>query len=151
MFQSRPRVFARVFLLLEKLGRRDDLVLGLLTGNYEFSGRMKLKACGVKNAAFTLGAFGEDASFPHPHRRNLPPVAQRRFELSFGHAAENTIIIGDTPHDVDCAHAHGLPALGVATGTASLEELKAAGADLAIEDLSDVNSVFDWIANASRR
>jgi phosphoglycolate phosphatase-like HAD superfamily hydrolase len=55
------------------------------------------------------------------------------------------VVISDTPHDVTAAHANGAYALAVATGRNPVEELIACGADLALEDLSDVAKVIDVI------
>jgi phosphoglycolate phosphatase-like HAD superfamily hydrolase len=54
-------------------------------------------------------------------------------------------IIGDTPLDVDCAKAHGCRAIGVATGPYSVDQLRDAGADLAVADLSDTAMLLQWI------
>jgi phosphoglycolate phosphatase len=54
-------------------------------------------------------------------------------------------VIGDTPHDVACAKAHGCRALAVATGYTSAADLSSAGADRVIADLSDTDGVLEWI------
>jgi phosphoglycolate phosphatase-like HAD superfamily hydrolase len=54
-------------------------------------------------------------------------------------------IIGDTPLDVDCAKAHGCRAIGVATGPYSSSQLRDAGADLAVENLTDTEELLRWI------
>jgi phosphoglycolate phosphatase-like HAD superfamily hydrolase len=59
--------------------------------------------------------------------------------------ARRVTIIGDTPHDIDCAKAHGCRAIGVGTGPYAPERLEACGADLAVGDLSDVDVVSRWI------
>jgi phosphoglycolate phosphatase-like HAD superfamily hydrolase len=55
------------------------------------------------------------------------------------------VIIGDTPLDVDCAHHNGCRCLAVATGIHPPDELRAAGADLVVDDLSDVAGVLRWL------
>jgi phosphoglycolate phosphatase-like HAD superfamily hydrolase len=55
------------------------------------------------------------------------------------------VVIGDTPLDVDCAAAHGCRSLAVATGHHPIAELRMAGADLAVEDLSDTEALATWI------
>jgi phosphoglycolate phosphatase-like HAD superfamily hydrolase len=49
------------------------------------------------------------------------------------------VIIGDTPHDVDCALTNGCTAIGVGTGGWSPTELKSAGAHATVEALTDVD------------
>jgi hypothetical protein len=46
---------------------------------------------------------------------------------------------------VDVAAAHGARSLAVATGLAGLAELQAAGATLALPDLSETSRVVEWI------
>jgi phosphoglycolate phosphatase-like HAD superfamily hydrolase len=58
------------------------------------------------------------------------------------------IVIGDTPFDVECAHAHGCIALAVATGLHAVEELRATGADVVVQDLSDPAPLFALIDGA---
>jgi phosphoglycolate phosphatase-like HAD superfamily hydrolase len=126
--------------LLDALAARADVTLGLLTGNYPETGRLKLEAAGLPSARFPVAAWGVDGG----HRRDLVPVALTRCEQVIGRAPppEEVVIIGDTPHDVDCALAHGCRALGVATGGSDADELHAAGAHHVLSDLSDTPAVL---------
>ncbi len=127
---------------------KDDhhLTLGLLTGNWPINGMIKVSSVGFRPEWFEVNAWGDDG----PTRNDLPPVALQRFheqchcnnsKITF----ENVIIIGDTPHDVACAKANGCRSLAVATGWSTLEELQATDPDWAIQDLSDLTAVVDWI------
>ncbi len=62
-----------------------------------------------------------------------------------GKAANRGVIIGDTPHDVRCARAHGMRAIGVATGKFGVDELSLAGADLVVPTLRDTDGLVSWI------
>ena len=106
--------------LLERLAERRDLTVALLTGNWEPGARTKLSRFDL-NRFFPFGAFGSDAT----DRDDLPPVALERALRHTGRAfrPEETLIIGDSVHDVGCAHAHGIPALAVATGRTTAAEL----------------------------
>jgi phosphoglycolate phosphatase-like HAD superfamily hydrolase len=53
---------------------------------------------------------------------------------------EEVLVIGDTPLDIRCARAIGAKALAVATGGASLEELRAHRPDWAVADLSQLSA-----------
>jgi phosphoglycolate phosphatase-like HAD superfamily hydrolase len=121
--------------LVSTLRGHGGLVLGLLTGNYEPSARLKLQAAGLEPGWFAVGAFGDEA----PSRRDLVTVAHRKYLDRFGHTPrpERTVIVGDTPRDVDCALHNGCLSVAVATGRHRLTELRAAGAHVAVEDLSD--------------
>jgi phosphoglycolate phosphatase-like HAD superfamily hydrolase len=61
---------------------------------------------------------------------------------------EQTVVIGDTPHDIDCAKLNGCQSLGVATGQFSVEELKARGATHALSDLAQTQAVLAWLLTA---
>lgn len=121
--------------LLAALRRREDVVLGLLTGNYPETGRMKVSAAGLDPDQFLVGAWGIDGD----SRRALPPVAMRRHRELVGRDIhpERVVIIGDTPHDVDCARHNGCRVIGVATGSFASDQLREAGADVAVETLED--------------
>jgi len=129
--------------IVTQLAERSDVTVALLTGNYPVTGRMKIEAAGLDPELFVFGAFGDDA----PSRRDLPPVAFARYSDVTGGAIDprQTVIIGDTKHDVDCAKANGCRSLAVGTGRTSAEELEVFGADLTLRDLSSVNEVIDWI------
>jgi phosphoglycolate phosphatase-like HAD superfamily hydrolase len=112
-----------------------DVAQGLVTGNYARAAELKLRASGIDPSWFELGAFGDEGAT----RPDLVALALRRFAAMTGAslAAERVVVIGDTPRDIACAHAHGCTALAVATGSYPLEQLVAAGADIAVRDLSD--------------
>lgn len=136
--EGRKEVLPGVRPLIDTLRRRDDVVLALLTGNFQASARIKLEHFDLWSP-FTFGAFADDAT----DRNLLVPVALDRARAA-GHdpRQERVIVIGDTPLDVECARAGGVRALGVATGSHSLEELESAGADDVLADLSDTSRVL---------
>ena len=141
---SRPghktTVYPGVFELIAALERRPDCVLGLLTGNVAEGARLKLRSGGLDIARFRVGAFGSD----HEDRAELPGIAQRRAGETLGMraAGKDVVIIGDTPADVTCGRGIGARAIGVATGSYSVEQLLAAGADAVFADLADTAAVL---------
>ena len=136
---QRMRLLPGVAEVLESLGRREDVVLGLVTGNWEPGARTKLSRFDL-NRFFGFGAFGCDGV----DRSELPPVALERAERITGRRfrPEEALIVGDTIHDVSCARAHGIPVLAVATGRTTAETLREGGADRVVADLTE----FDWRA-----
>jgi phosphoglycolate phosphatase len=119
-------VLAGIPELLADLSRRDGVMLGLLTGNYEAVARLKLARAGIGRwFAGGPGAFGSDAE----DRASLPAIARRRAgKPGAPYARKQTIVIGDTPRDIACARADGLRCIGVASGPYGAEELSAADA-----------------------
>ena len=140
---EKMRVLPGVVPLLEELSRQPDVAVGLLTGNWRGGAQAKLGRVGLWDY-FELGAFGEDAY----SRRGLVPVAMARAAALKGRSfrPEDTLIVGDTPLDVDCAKAAGVPCLAVATGFSSAEALRQAGAEWVFEDLVAAGSELPLFA-----
>ena len=128
--------------LLEALGGHDHLHLALLTGNYREAAEIKLQHFEIWDF-FEWGAFSDD----HHDRNELVPIAKARaetYDIPVA-AIERVIVIGDTPHDIECARAGGAASIAVATGGYSVEQLKAAGADEVLPDLSDTERVVSLL------
>ncbi len=123
--------------LLDALERRDEVLLGLLTGNFEAGARIKLEHFDLWRY-FRCGAYGDDAA----DRNELVPFALDRARRC-GLAEldpEDILVVGDTPHDVACAQAAGATPVGVATGGFTSGQLRACGARIVFEDLSDTGA-----------
>ena len=138
-----PHVFPGVWELLDLIERRDDAVLGLLTGNLAAGARLKLASVGMEFDRFRVGAFGSDAA----DRGELPAIAAARAAELVGEppTGEDIVIIGDTPADVTCGVGVGARAIAVATGSYGVAELAAAGAYAVFEDLLDTEGVLEAI------
>ncbi len=133
-----------VFNLIGRLRSSGGIALGLLTGNYPETGLLKIRAAGLDPEDFAVAAWGCDGDA----RRDLPRVAMERYAGKFGRPIlpSRVVVVGDTPIDIDCAHANGCVALGVATGPSySLEDLQAHVPDLAVGDLTDTDYLVNWI------
>lgn len=132
---------------LSSRSRAGTLTLGLLTGNFEETGCHKLRVCGIDPEQFVIRVWGDESPHDPPAREHLPGVALERYRHRHGRAVapERVTIVGDTPHDVSCAKAHGCRSLGVATGQFSVAELRRAGADEAVETLADTAGVLQWL------
>jgi phosphoglycolate phosphatase-like HAD superfamily hydrolase len=130
--------------VLASLREREDVVVGVLTGNYERSGRMKLDAVGIDASQFVVQAWCDFAPRVQPKRADLVDVAMRQCEQRTTRRlrGKDVVVIGDTHHDVDCAKAHGCFSVGVATGRTSAAELAAAGADCVLESMADVGATL---------
>jgi len=133
------KVYPGIRPLLDALEARDDVVLGLLTGNVHEGAAAKLAAVGIDARRFRVGAFGSD----HADRPELPAIARRRAEVLLGCpiAGRDVVVIGDTPADMSCGRGIGALAIGVATGRYSVGELDRARAGIVFPDLSDTDAV----------
>ena len=129
--------------LMDATRGAPGVTIGLLTGNYEHTGRLKVRCAGIDPDLFVVNAWATDG----PDRRSLVPVAMRRYAERHGRpvAPQDVVIIGDTPYDVDCAHASGARCLAVGTGHFTVDALRAAGADLAVPSLADTAALLRWI------
>jgi phosphoglycolate phosphatase len=108
--------------------------LGLVTGNVEAAAHIKLHRAGL-NRFFSFGGYGSDSA----DRGEITRTALRRASLVYGEPLlpEQAIAVGDTPHDVEGAHAAGIACIGVGSHHFSVEELRAAGADYAVGSLAE--------------
>lgn len=124
--------------VLERLQNRKEVAMGLLTGNWEAGARTKL-SCFDLNRFFPFGAFSDGQRV----RGDLPPVALRNaFDVTGRQfTGSETLIIGDSVLDIDCARQHGIRSLAVATGYTSYADLQAAGPDWVIQDLTEVHQL----------
>jgi len=131
------RVLDGVVELLEELAETDHAQLGLLTGNTSLGAAIKLQYYGL-DKHFEFGAYGSDRA----DRNLLGHLALERALAFTGrkYSAENTLIIGDTPKDIACAHAIGARCLAVATGSFNAEQLEAAGADWVLGSLRELSA-----------
>jgi phosphoglycolate phosphatase-like HAD superfamily hydrolase len=108
---------------------------GLATGNFCKAAFMKLDYFGL-DGFLHEGGFGDDAEV----RSDLVAVAIKR--LANGTKPDAVWVIGDTPLDIEAAHANRARALGVATGKHTVEHLRDVDADIALADLSDTEAVL---------
>jgi phosphoglycolate phosphatase-like HAD superfamily hydrolase len=115
--------------LLDRLVDAGHL-LGLTTGNVEAAAHIKLSRASL-NRFFSFGGYGSDSN----DRVELTRCALERGRLVSGGVLpdEACISVGDTPRDVAAGHGAGIEVVGVATGNYTVEQLRQAGADWAIE------------------
>ena len=108
--------------------------------------RASSSSISISGGTSRCGAFGDDA----PDRNGLLPKAMAAIRACGGPdvAPLDVVVIGDTPLDVACAAASGARSLAVATGGYDAEALRAAGADVVLEDLSDTTR--SWRRSSER-
>lgn len=107
--------------------------LGLATGNFSVAAQLKVEHYGIADY-FEGGGFGEVSV-------DRADVVKAAIDAVVdGHDASEILVIGDTPHDITAALANGVQAVGVATGSNSVEELQESGALLVFESFQDYES-----------
>jgi phosphoglycolate phosphatase len=118
---------------LRQLSREGHL-LGLITGNGDGAAFTKL-ARGDLIRWFSFGAYATAGL----ERAGIVRQAVARGEAFLGEDVPNTeiYVIGDTPLDIEAAHAAGCTAIGVATGKFDADALREAGADHVIETMDE--------------
>lgn len=116
----------------------------LLTGNLRPVAEIKLRAAGLYDCfQWESGAFGSDDWI----RDRLVGIAEAKARAG-GLAFDRTVVVGDTPLDIQCARAGKARVVAVATGTYSLTELQACQPDVALENLSDTAAICAAIFGA---
>ena len=127
------RVLPGVEKLLPRL-LADGYLLGIVTGNTEPAAHIKLHRAQL-NRFFSFGGYGSDST----DRGELTKIAHERASLTYGAtvAADEIIVVGDTPHDVEGAHAAGLECIGVGSHKFDVDALREAGADYPVASLTD--------------
>ena len=114
------RALPHVREILEALRARTDVRSYLLTGNTRAGARAKLTHYDLLKY-FPDGGFAEDQG-------NRSSIARRALELarrSGPVTADRIFVIGDTPHDIECAAPIDARTIAVATGGFTVEELSA--------------------------
>ena len=120
----------------EMLPRLIDggFLLGIVTGNVEAAAHIKLHRARL-NRFFSFGGYGSDSS----DRGEITRIALKRAALVYGDdiSAKQAIVVGDTPRDVEGAHAAGIECVGVASGHYTVEQLREADADYTVASLEE--------------
>jgi phosphoglycolate phosphatase-like HAD superfamily hydrolase len=128
--------------------RRRLLVQSLLTGNIRALAEVKLAPLGLTDHLdLAVGAYGDVSEV----RAELVHLARENAAAAYGgdFSGAATVLIGDTPRDVEAALATGARAIGVATGSYTAAELASAGACTVLPDLTDTGRVLAAILGRS--
>jgi len=128
---------------VERLARRDDVVLGLATGKSRRGVTAVLEQYGLVDAFATIQTSDDAPSKPHPGMV-LQAIA------ATGVDAAHTVVVGDTVFDIEMARAAGASALGVAWGYHPASELHAAGAQAVIDDFGALTPALEKLWPALR-
>ncbi|MGO9221031.1 MAG: HAD family hydrolase [Streptosporangiaceae bacterium] len=122
-------------------GIGDPLVQSVLTGNMRVIAQVKLGTLGLDRVLdLRVGAYGD----AHETRADLVPLARANATAAYGadFSGPATVLVGDTPLDIEAARVAGARAVAVASGEFSVADLEAAGADAVLPDLTDTAAVL---------
>jgi phosphoglycolate phosphatase-like HAD superfamily hydrolase len=126
---------------LAALATQTRVIQSVLSGNLRAVSKTKLSVFNLDQYIdFAVGAYGDD----DVHRPNLVAIAQRRASQKYGvpFTRANTVVIGDSTHDVGTGHEGGAAVIAVASGRDDEARLREAGADLIWPDLTDTERVI---------
>jgi phosphoglycolate phosphatase len=134
--------------VLAGLANEPAIHQSVLTGNLREVARIKLEVFGLDcYLDLASGAYGDDDS----DRPKLVTLAQQRAGdrtgVVFGNDA--TVLVGDTPKDVEAGLAAGVRVMGVATGKTSAQELRHAGAHDVARDLEECRDTLNRLARCA--
>jgi phosphoglycolate phosphatase-like HAD superfamily hydrolase len=121
----------------------------VLTGNVRAMAALKLRRAGLgADLDLDAGAYGD----VHEVRAELVTVARRAARWLYGRdfPGAATVLVGDTPLDVEAALATGARAVAVATGSYPAADLAAAGAHVVLPDLTDTARVVAAVTGSRR-
>ncbi len=132
---------------ISALTQTGKVVQSVLTGNLRPVAETKLQTFGLDAGLdLDVGAYGTDDDV----RANLVPVARRRaaekYQMDF--PARATVLIGDTPSDVQAALDSGARIIAVASGKSTSDELRRAGAAVVLPSLHDAQAVVRAVLNS---
>ncbi|AJE44046.1 HAD family hydrolase [Streptomyces nodosus] len=118
---------------LRRIGR-TGAVLGVVSGAMEGSARLKMEPAKL-GRYFVFGAYGSDS----PDRDEVTRLAVDKAARLHGRplSRSEVYVVGDTPRDIEAAHAAAATAVGVASGHYTVEDLEDAGADHVLRSLSE--------------
>jgi phosphoglycolate phosphatase len=120
------------------------IVQSVLTGTIRPNAVIKLRAFGLDQFLdLEIGGYGSDA-YP---RGSLLLMARTRAQERCGSAitADSCVYIADSCRDIEAAKIGGARSIAVATGRDTAAELRDAGADLVLTDLSETGQVISAI------
>ena len=129
---------------LDVLDQHPRYRSALLTGNIEAMAYLKMELVGLEKYFRLPGAFGDESH----DRKDLPALAAERIreQLKMNLAAEQFIVLGDTPNDIGCAQHFRARAVALGTGRFyTSEELLACEPDAFLPNLSDTDLVLETL------
>jgi phosphoglycolate phosphatase len=146
--RTHGRVLSGARDVLAALAEASGIVQSVLSGNLRAVSAAKLNTFDLdRYLDLDVGAYGDDDR----DRPALVAIAQSRAGQRYGtiFARDNTVIIGDSTHDINAGRRGGARSIGVASGSDSAEALMQAGAEVVWPDLTDAEGIRAVLSHAS--
>ena len=132
MKQHPPLVFPGAELFLQRVSRRWKL--GLVTGNIRACAYLKLRHAGLEHYFTDIGGFGDDDA----DRKRMAALALER-----AGSPKGSVLLGDTPSDIEAAHANGMLSVAVCNGQFDRATLESENPDIIVDSFEDAEHLFD--------
>ncbi|PRD41342.1 HAD family hydrolase [Phyllobacterium phragmitis] len=129
-------VFPGIPELIAELGRRDDIVIGMVTGKSRRGVRKVLELHGLSEHFIVVRTADDCPSKPHPAM-----VLEACAEAGFDPA--EALVVGDAIYDMEMARAAGALAVGVSWGYHTSEALRATGAHHILDVPADLLALLE--------
>jgi phosphoglycolate phosphatase len=142
LFRSIFRLMPGVFRLMPQLASRENIILGLETGNMEKAAYIKLKRGSIDHH-FKFGGFGSDSE----DRTEIIRLGIERAR-NLNHNVipdENIFVIGDSVHEIHAGKKLGVKTIAVGTGSAGKEKLLAESPAYFLPHLGDIPAFMKCI------
>jgi phosphoglycolate phosphatase-like HAD superfamily hydrolase len=131
--------------VLDLLAGMPGIVQTVVSGNVRAVAEIKLATFGLdQHIRWEYGAYGEDAD----ERVDLVRTALHR---AGDVQPTDAVLVGDTSADVAAAREADVPVIAVASGRSSIEDLRKAGAERVLPDLTDDELTALWITSCRPR
>jgi phosphoglycolate phosphatase len=137
-------LFENARAIIDALGARDDVVLGIATGKSRLGVARLLEREGW-HGRFTTIQTADD----HPSKPDPSMIFQAMSETGAG--PMQTVMIGDTSYDIEMARAAHVGAIGVTWGYHGTRDLKHAGAHIIIDRYEALPPAIDDVLTTLAR
>lgn len=138
---AREPMFEGALAALDRLQATPETILAVATGKGYASAVTLLERHGI------IGRFQSIQTPDHNRGKPDPQMVETAMSKASA-AAERTVMIGDTIHDMRMAKAAGVGAIGVTWGYHERVELLAEGADIVIDSFDQLDGAISQLVGA---
>jgi phosphoglycolate phosphatase len=146
----RGHVLSGVVEALSALALAPAVIQSVLTGNIAHNAAAKLSTFGLESwVDLDIGGYGSDDVV----RAKLVDASRQKVRSKHGLEFDrfSTVLVGDTPLDVEAGRDGGARVIGVATGIYGVDSLERAGADITLNNLGSLDEFLSALADVRRR